>query len=121
MPHEIIWEERGVHKRFSGFLSFEEFARVQEEILADPRVDTLRYIINDFLAVEGYSVTREQAEYSGAINRGTSFSNARIRVACVTTDMSVRLLIIAAALFSSLEVRTFPTLDMARAWAGAPH
>lgn len=116
MAHEIIWETRGVYKRFSGFVSFEEFARTQEEILADPRVDNLRYIINDFLAVEGYSATREQAEYSAAYNRGTSFSNPRIKVACITTQTSLRLLIKAAALVSSLEVRDFPSLETARAW-----
>jgi len=120
MAHEITWEERGVHKRFSGFVSFDEFACTQEEVLADPRVDNLRYIINDFLAVEAYSATREQAEYSAAINRGTSFSNPRIRVACVTTDISIKLLVKAASLVSSLELKTFTTVEAARAWAGAP-
>ncbi len=121
MPHEIIWEPKGVYKRFSGFLSYEEYARTQEEILADPRVDGIRYIINDLLAVEGYSVSRDQAEYLAAFNRGTSFSNSRIRIAYATTNAAARLLIKAAAVVSSLTVKDFSTLEAARAWAEAPH
>ena len=117
MAHVIDWEPRGVYKRFSGFVSFEEFSLTQEAILSDPRVDSLRYIIYDFLAVEGYSATRDQAEYSAAFNRGTSFSNPKIRVACVTTQTSVKALIAVASMVSSLEIKCFPTLDAARAWA----
>jgi hypothetical protein len=55
----ITWEARDVYMRFSGVLSCAEYAGAQEAILADPEVDTIRYIINDFLAVDGYKVSRE--------------------------------------------------------------
>ncbi len=117
MSHEITWETRGVYKRFTGFVSYEEYARTQEEILADPRVDGIRFIINDFLAVEGYSVTRDQVEYLAAFNRGTSFSNPRIRVAYVVTTPAARLLVQAGSMISSLTLKDFSTLESARAWA----
>lgn len=119
MTHEIVWETKGVYKHFSGYLAFEEYAQTQEQILADPRVDTIHYIINDFLDVEGYSVLPEQVEYSAAFNRGTSFSNPRIRIAYVTTRPAVRLLVKAASAVSSLSLKTFDTLEDARAWATA--
>lgn len=116
MAHDIIWEPKGVYKRFTGYVSFEEYARTQEQILADPRVDSIHYIINDFLDVEGYSVAPDQVEYAAALNRGTSYSNPRIRVAYVTTRPAVRLLVKTASAISSLALKDFPTLDAARAW-----
>ena len=117
MTHKIIWEPKGVYKHFSGFLSFEEYARTQEQILADPRVDQIRYIINDFLDVDSYSVAPDQVEYSAALNRGTSYSNPRIRIAYVTTRPAVRLLVKTASASSSLTLKDFPTLEAARTWA----
>lgn len=121
MAHKIVWEPKGVYKHFSGHVSFEEFARTQEQILADPRTDDIRYIINDFLDVESYSVVPDQVEYSAALNRGTSFSNPRIRIAVVTLRPGVRLLVKAAATISSLPLKDFSTLQQARAWAQEPH
>ena len=116
MSHEITWETRGVYKRFTGFVSYDEYARTQEEILSDPRVDSIHYIINDFLEVDGYSVTRDQVEYLAAFNRGTSLSNPRIRIAYVVKTQAARLLVKAGSAISSLKLKDFSTLEAARAW-----
>jgi hypothetical protein len=112
------WEPRGVYKRFSGFISFQEYARSQEQVLSDPRIDDMDYVINDFLAISGYSLTEEQAEYLAAFNRGSSYSNPRLRVAYVTTDKRALLLIKLVSGLSSLKIKAFPTLEAARVWAG---
>lgn len=116
VPYELTWEERGVYKRFWGFVSFQEYARTQELVLGDARADDIRYVINDFLAVEGYTATTEQAAYLAAFNRGSSFSNPRIRIAYVTMDPKVIFLLKAGAVFSSYPVKSFPTLEAAREW-----
>lgn len=118
MTHEITWEPNGVYKHFTGFVDATEYLATQREVLSDPRVDGIHYIINDWLAVEGYAASLDDAEYSAAFNRGTSFSNPRIRVAFVTTNLTVRMLIAAASPISSLQVKAFATLVEARAWAG---
>lgn len=51
MPFELTWEGRGVYKRFSGRVTYEEYARSQEMVLGDARTDDLHYIINDFRAM----------------------------------------------------------------------
>ncbi|MDP3511755.1 MAG: STAS/SEC14 domain-containing protein [Sulfuritalea sp.] len=117
MTYQITWEERGVYKRFQGFVSFQEYSRSQELVLGDARADDIRYIINDLLEVEGYTVTTDEAEYLAAFNRGSSFSNPRIRIAYVTRDPKLIWLMRAAAVFSSYSVQAFPTLDAAREWA----
>ncbi len=116
MPYELTWEERGVYKRFWGFISFQEYARTQELVLGDSRIDDMRYVINDFRAVEGYTVTAEQVAYLAAFNRGSSFSNPRIRIAYVTSDAKVIFLLRAGAVFSSYPLKDFATLEAAREW-----
>lgn len=118
MAHEVIWEPKGVYKRFSGHVNAAEFLVTQEAVLADQRIDTARYIINDFLGVTSYSASREDAEYSAAFNRGTSLSNPRLRVACITTNPGIRLLIKAASLVSTLDLKAFATVEAARSWVG---
>lgn len=116
MSHEIIWEPRGVYKRFYAHVGFAEFARTQEEVLSDPRIDNARYIINDFIGVTSYTATQEEAEYSAAFNRGASFTNPRLRIACITTNPGIRLLVAAASLVSSLKLKSFSTQEDARRW-----
>jgi hypothetical protein len=117
MPHEIIWEPKGVYKRFSGHVSAAEFLNSQEEVLADPRIDSARYVINDFLGVTSYVATKDDAEYSAAYNRGANFSNPRLRVACITTSPGIRVLVAAAALVSTLKLKAFSSQEEARRWA----
>ncbi len=117
MTCEMTWERRGVYKRFAGFVSYEEYARSQERVLGDPRTDDLRYIINDLREMEGYSVTREQLEYLAAFNRASSYSNPEVRIAYVTTDLKIILLLKAAALVSTYPLKAFSTPEAAREWA----
>lgn len=117
MPYEMTWEPRGIYKRFTGFISFQEYARSQEQVLSDPQIDDMDYVINDLLAIQGYSLTEEQAEYLAAFNRGSSYSNPRLRVAYVTTDTRALLLIKLVSSLSSFKIKSFPTLEQARIWA----
>jgi hypothetical protein len=119
MPYEIFWEARGVYKRFEGFVAVQDYLRSQESVLGDRRCDDIRYIINDFLGVEGYSVTSDDAEYSAVITRGASLSNPRIRIAYVTTDTKIILLIKLVSKLSSFELKIFSTLAAAREWVDA--
>lgn len=121
MPYTITWEGRGFYKRFTGRVTYQEYARSQEQVLGDERIDEARYVINDMLAVEGYAITSDEAEYLAAFNRGSSYSNPRLRVAYVTTDIRAILLLRLASTISSLELKAFPTLEEARAWGVAEH
>ncbi len=117
MPFEIVWEPRGVYKRFTGAVSFQEYMRSQEIVLGDERTDDLKYVINDLTAVDGYSATADDAEYSAAFNEGISRTNPHLQVAYVTTDVRAIALIKIGAVFSSLVVKHFTTLEEARKWA----
>jgi hypothetical protein len=97
-------------------LSFQEYAKSQELVLGDARTDDLHYVINDFLSVEGYSITTDQVEYLAVFNRGASKSNPHLRIAYVTTDPKIIAAIKMANALSSFTLKTFPTVADARAW-----
>lgn len=117
MSYALTWEKSGVYKKFRGQISFQEYAKSQAQVLSDPRADEIRYILNDLLEMTGYTVTREEAEESAAFNRASALSNPHVRVAYVTTDVKLRLLLKLAGVFSAYEIRAFNSLDEARRWA----
>ena len=117
MPCEITWEEHGVYKRFSGMVSYAEYRRSQERVLADARTDSLRYIINDASAMEGFLGTTDDAEESAAFNYATSLSNPAMRIAYVTSDLRLIAMIKVASVMSSYPLKCFATLEAAHAWA----
>lgn len=119
MSFTLDWEDHGVYKKFSGVVSFSEYARSQELVLGSPQTDDLDYVINDFLDIQSYSVTTDEAEYAAAFTRGASQSNSRLRVAYVTQDIKIIMLIKLVSVLSSYPLRTFPTLENARAWVSA--
>lgn len=116
MAYTIEWEGRGFYKRFTGMIAFHEYARSQEEVTSDPHFDDALYIINDLLEVEGYTATKDEAEYAAAYTRGPSLSNPRVRVAYVTADARIILLIKMVRMISSLDLATFPTVEESRTW-----
>lgn len=116
MTYTVEWEGRGFYKRFTGKVSFQEYARSQEQVTSDPRIDEAKYVINDLLGLDGYTVTPDQAEYAAAFTRGPSYSNPWLRIAFVTTDTKIILLLMIVQRLSSLEVGAFPTVAEARTW-----
>jgi hypothetical protein len=62
MPHELLWEKDGVHKRFWGDMSGRELADSVEEVAAHPRFDDISFVLNDFLEVGGYTLDADSME-----------------------------------------------------------
>jgi hypothetical protein len=86
MAYENTWEQNGVVKRFTGFLTAAEFIKSAEDVGADPRFDNLRFVINDFLNVVGNDICEDTVKYIGAMHAGRAFTNPNIWVAFVATD-----------------------------------
>jgi hypothetical protein len=122
MSYEVIWEPRGVVKRYFGHVTDQELTQGVIETEADARFDSLRYAINDFLACESFAVTPASAEEIAIMDRGASFSNPYIRIAVVAVQPEIIALSQAYA-NSPLNVyptRIFPTEREAREWIGKP-
>lgn len=117
MPYEMMVDRYGVYKRFRGKVTYHEYAESQERVFCDPNVEHFRYVINDLLAVDSYSVSREQVEYLAALNRGPSVRNPGLQVAYVTTDIRAKALVEIARHISSFKLHIFPTLEETLRWA----
>lgn len=121
MGYELIWEPRGVLKRFYGQVTDSDISDSVARIQGDRRFDTLRYVINDFLDGAGHQVPLNAVEEIAAIDDAASFSNPHIRVALVaaTPDFIELAKQYAGSTLKRYPTRIFSSLDEARSWLGA--
>lgn len=122
MGYEVIWENRGVVKRYFGHVTDRELTQGVIETEADSRFDGLRYAINDFLACESFAVTPGSAEEIAIMDRGASFSNPYIRIAVIAVQPEIIELVevYANSPLNVYPTRIFSTEQEARAWIGNP-
>jgi hypothetical protein len=118
MAYEIVWESRGAYKRFYGHVNDEEMMQSLTKIESDPRFDDLRYVINDFLGIEGFSVSEDSVHMMSALDNAAATSNPNIRIAIVATDLRLHAL---AKLYIFSPLNVYPTdiflnIDDAKAW-----
>lgn len=122
MPYDITWEEKGVLRRYFGHLSGAELIRAVVEVEADPRFDSIRYVLNDFLDVDSIAVSDEDIMEISALDGAAQLSNPRIRVAVVTQDEDMRRHTesYAASGLHGYPTRVFTNQVQARAWLMTP-
>ena len=119
MPYEIRREPSGgVHKRFWGHVTGEELIASSLDLHASPGFESLRYSINDYLAVETYHVQEMDVRLVSGFTIDASHANARILIAIVTRDPQVRALVepFRRRIQPSHPVGIFPSLEEARHW-----
>ncbi len=86
MPYANVWEPRGVCTRFTGFVTADEYVRSAEDICADPRFDSLRFVIKDLLAMDGHAIDPHAMEPIAAIRYGARYTNPNIHLILLTSD-----------------------------------
>ena len=118
MPYELVWEPRGVYRRYYGDVTIAERRASFDAICGDARFDDLRYAITDYLAVQAYEITTQATAEIAAMHVGPLLTNPRLLIAAVV----VRDDIVAAIQqfirhgFTDAPYCIFPTLDEARLW-----
>jgi len=120
MSYEIIWEPHGVIKRFSGQLTDQDLVQSVIDTEGNMAFDGLRYVINDFLAIDACSASASDVEEISILDKGASMSNPRIRIAVVTTSPEVVVLTehYAKSPLCAYPIRIFRSLAEARTWLG---
>lgn len=118
MAVTLQWEPRGVVRTFSGVVAFDEFLESIAELQNDMRFDSIRYVIEDFSAIETLRVTAEDIDTVIASAIGAAFSNPNIRVAAIPHSDTTRALIREFAKGSPFVTRMFESVAAARAWIG---
>lgn len=119
MAYTLTWEARGILRTFHGRVSASEFARAQGEMYGDPRFEGARYALIDLSGATELVSTPADVEEIVASNRGAFITNPHLRVAVVTTDAPMHVLLQRMADVSAYPLRVFATLAEARQWAMA--
>lgn len=118
MTLEIIWEDGGVVRKFSGVVTTDDIQRSVEIVHDDARFLALRYSINDFLSATSVDVSK--AALASAVLRtiGDSKSNSKVLVAIVATSSSVKDLagFYASPSYMPYPAQIFDTVAEARHW-----
>jgi hypothetical protein len=122
MAFTNVWEPGGVTTRFTGFVTAEEYVRSAEDICADPRFDSLRFVIKDLLGITGHAIEPEACDSIAAIRYGARYTNPNIYLVLLTTDE--RLVPFAhpkrgSFLHGLYETHAFPSDAAARRWLAA--
>lgn len=120
MPYEFEWEAQGAFKRFSGFVTAEEFFASIQRFQSHPAFFCARYTINDFSAVEATDVAGKDVRRFAAFAAQAHQLNPSLRVAIVTADAALRQLIDTHldTEAAGVPLRIFATLAEAREWTG---
>jgi hypothetical protein len=116
MGYSLHWEPHGVVRTLSGEIGFDEYMQSIAELQNDMRFDALRFIIEDFSAVESIHIDPTEIDMVIASVIGGAFSNPHIQVAAVARLQQVRELITLFAQGSPYVTRMFDDLVAARSW-----
>ena len=92
MPCTLTWEPRCVCVKFSGTCSIRDVIEAFEAISGDPRLDSLRSAIFDYVDVQHSNVTEREIERAVAQEIGIGRTNPRLSYATVATDERNRVL-----------------------------
>ena len=119
MSFNLLWEERGAVKHFSGYVTAEEIQAATIRVEASERFDSCRYVINDFSACTGTSVNHDVIKEIAVVDGGAMWTNPHIRVAVVTTMPEIIEMAeaYASSPYHSYPTRIFSTMQEARIWA----
>ncbi len=121
MPFEVIWEPRGVVKRYWGHLSKAEHQASTNDLFSNPRFDKVHYVINDFSKVESHGIDEDELENYTACRIGDASYQPDIRGALVAVSPEMRALcelIVSPKYATPHETRIFFTMAEARKWLG---
>ena len=118
MSFELVWEPKGVVKRYFGRVTGEEVFAAGIQSQGDHRFDQNRYAINDFLDCTEFVIDRKVLDEIAAFAGAAEISNPNIKIAIVATLPTV---VAATMEYIGLPLQTYPTRlfatrEEARAW-----
>lgn len=119
MPHELIWEEKGLHRCFSGIVSGDEILESNFKLHEHPNFSDIEYIINDFVNVEGHDISPVHTKSYSTSDIIISTQKGLLYIAIVVNQEELLLLAKAyqQQMVDQLFIcEIFDTLEKARDW-----
>ncbi|MDT8991002.1 hypothetical protein RQP54_09020 [Curvibacter sp. APW13] len=116
MAISLEWEPHGAVRIYNGTIHIDGIVDAIAQLQNDPRFDRLRYLIEDFSAVDSLAISESEVDLIVAHAIGAAYSNPHIRVAAVATSEQTRQLVRQFAKDSPYIVRLFGDTEAARQW-----
>lgn len=121
MTHLVSWEPKGVYVKFYGYMTHKEYMALLQRLCADPRFDSLHYLLNHFSDVDGHNISDPNLEELLSIFWANSLSNKRLLHALIADNPNMVSL---ASRFNTASpsgsmFRIFPNLHDAREWVAS--
>lgn len=116
--YSLHWESSSLYRKYSGKIGWRELEKSVIEGHANFRMDSVRFVINDFLDCESVEVNAESIEELAARSSINEKNNSRYSVAFVVTNTDVKSVIDAYLAFglTKAPTRCFSTVEEAWAW-----
>jgi hypothetical protein len=89
VAYELVWEPRGIYRRYFGRLSGRDLIDSHVVTQADPRFDGLRYALNDLSGVDSVDVHDDDLTHVVAAQHGAFHSNPNVIVAMVIPSPAI--------------------------------
>jgi hypothetical protein len=119
MDYQNIWEAQGVYRKYRGTLTGNIIREAVEKVEGDPRFDSIRYVLNDYLENTGMNVSEFDLKAIAAIDSVASRTNKKIKIAQVATRQDIIELVTnydCQLEENTYETRVFSNLADARKW-----
>ena len=86
MPYENYWDEKGLHRKFTGNICGKEILDSNLSIQGDARFDEIKYVLNDFSLINKFKLTEHDINIISTIDNVAAISKKSLKIAIVTTD-----------------------------------
>jgi hypothetical protein len=120
MPYKIEQKRNGIVKRFTGFVTYKDVLKSEQEVSVHPDYTALQYVISDYIGAVYNGISDDQQAVNNALRIGGHRVNPRIKYAFVLQDPGVRVQIKDAVASGVMRhtARIFDTYEEAAAWVG---
>ena len=86
MGVELVWEGRGLYKKFTGTVTSADLVRTKERSLGDERFDRILFTLCDFSGVEKFDHEKADLDLLCALDRSTFSYHPHLHIATVVED-----------------------------------
>ena len=89
MPYNNIWKDRGLNRTFTKSTSGQEVLESNLALHGDERFDRIDYVINDFLGIAEFEVSKADIEIISTIDNVSAISKKNLKIAIIATNSSL--------------------------------
>lgn len=119
MPHTIIWENKGLYRKFTGIISGEEILESNFELHAHSDFENIKYVINDFIDITEHAIESSHTRAYATSDDVISDRVGKVKIALVVIqDDQIALAENYRELMKDkvFDCEIFQTVDEARSW-----